>query len=272
MNEINNSDTYLLSKETNRISTMSQMDEILKSFQKKLSIEFKELVLNNNQLNKKSKAIKSNNISDKYTGNIDKNIYNKKIGTNQENNVISKLKEKIKQLNNVIVNKNNKIKAFIKTIKENKEKNDNLVKTNTLLNEENKKIKELAIKFRNQLNAFKKLQTQNNMNNQDFSENKVNINYNYITNNDKMQTKIKELEKQIEKYKKENNDLKFVLNKYKNRNNNEGRNTKENLLNKFNRSYNLDDNKRKTSYSVSKGKKTLSSSFFLSKVFKEDEI
>ena len=85
----------------------------------------------------------------------------------------------------------------------------------------------MAIKLRNQLNVFKNLKTQNNLNNKDFSENNVNINYNYITNNDKMQTKIKELEQQIEKYKKENNDLKFLLNKYKN-NNDEGRNTKEN--------------------------------------------
>ena len=91
-------------------------------------------------------------------------------------------------------------------IKENKEKNEKLVKNNISLNEENKKIKVLAIKLRNQLNVIKNLRTQNNLNNKDFSENNVNINYNYITNNDKMQTKIKELEQQIENYKKENNN------------------------------------------------------------------
>ena len=271
INDVDNSDNYLLSKETNRFSTMSQMDEKLKSFSKNVSMEFKELVLNNSKLNSKDKANKSNNISNKYLGNIDENIYKKNIETNQTNNVITKLKEKIRQLNNVIVNQNKKINNFIKIIKENKEKNEKLVKNNISLNEENKKIKVLAIKLRNQLNVFKNLKTQNNLNNKDFSENNVNINYNYITNNDKMQTKIKELEQQIEKYKKENNDLKFLLNKYKN-NNDEGRNTKENLLNKFNTSYQVYDNHRKASYSVSKSKRNISSSFFSSKVFKEDEM
>ena len=271
INDVDNSDNYLLSKETNRFSTMSQMDEKLKSFSKNVSMEFKELVLNNSKLNSKDKANKSNNISNKYLGNIDENIYKKNIETNKTNNVITKLKEKIKQLNNVIVNQNKKINNFIKMIKENKEKNEKLVKNNISLNEENKKIKVLAIKLRNQLNVFKNLKTQNNLNNKDFSENNVNINYNYITNNDKMQTKIKELEQQIEKYKKENNDLKFLLNKYKN-NNDEGRNTKENLLNKFNTSYQVYDNHRKASYSVSKSKRNISSSFFSSKVFKEDEM
>ena len=271
INDVDNSDNYLLSKETNRFSTMSQMDEKLKSFSKNVSMEFKELVLNNSKLNSKDKANKSNNISNKYLGNIDENIYKKNIETNQTNNVITKLKEKIRQLNNVIVNQNKKINNFIKIIKENKEKNEKLVKNNISLNEENKKIKVLLIKLRNQLNVFKNLKTQNNLNNKDFSENNVNINYNYITNNDKMQTKIKELEQQIEKYKKENNDLKFLLNKYKN-NNDEGRNTKENLLNKFNTSYQVYDNHRKASYSVSKSKRNISSSFFSSKVFKEDEM
>jgi hypothetical protein len=271
INDVDNSDNYLLSKETNRFSTMSQMDEKLKSFSKNVSMEFKELVLNNSKLNSKDKANKSNNISNKYLGNIDENIYKKNIETNQTNNVITKLKEKIRQLNNVIVNQNKKINNFIKIIKENKEKNEKLVKNNISLNEENKKIKVLVIKLRNQLNVFKNLKTQNNLNNKDFSENNVNINYNYITNNDKMQTKIKELEQQIEKYKKENNDLKFLLNKYKN-NNDEGRNTKENLLNKFNTSYQVYDNHRKASYSVSKSKRNISSSFFSSKVFKEDEM
>ena len=271
INDVDNSDNYLLSKETNRFSTMSQMDEKLKSFSKNVSMEFKELVLNNSKLNSKDKANKSNNISNKYLGNIDENIYKKNIETNQTNNVITKLKEKIRQLNNIIVNQNKKINNFIKMIKENKEKNEKLVKNNISLNEENKKIKVLAIKLRNQLNVFKNLKTQSGLGDKDFSENNVNINYNYITNNDKMQTKIKELEQQIEKYKKENNDLKFLLNKYKN-NNDEGRNTKENLLNKFNTSYQVYDNHRKASYSVSKSKRNISSSFFSSKVFKEDEM
>ena len=271
INDVDNSDNYLLSKETNRFSTMSQMDEKLKSFSKNVSMEFKELVLNNSKLNSKDKANKSNNISNKYLGNIDENIYKKNIETNQTNNVITKLKEKIRQLNNIIVNQNKKINNFIKMIKENKEKNEKLVKNNISLNEENKKIKVLTIKLRNQLNVFKNLKTQSGLGDKDFSENNVNINYNYITNNDKMQTKIKELEQQIEKYKKENNDLKFLLNKYKN-NNDEGRNTKENLLNKFNTSYQVYDNHRKASYSVSKSKRNISSSFFSSKVFKEDEM
>ena len=54
--------------------------------------------------------------------------------------------------------------------------------------------------------------------------------------------------------------------------NDEGRNTKENLLNKFNTSYQVYDNHRKASYSVSKSKRNISSSFFSSKVFKEDEM
>ena len=272
LNDLEKSDNYLLQKETNnRFSTMSQMDKKIKSISKNISMQFKELALNNSKLNLKGKAINIKNLPNKYTRNVDENIYNSKVRTNQENNMISKLKEKIRQLSNVIVGKDNKIKAFIKIIKESKEKNDNLVKNNILLNEENKKIKGIAIKFRNQLNVFKNLKTQNNLNNKDFSENNVNINYNYITNNDKMQTKIKELEQQIEKYKKENNNLKLLLNKYKN-NNNDRRNNKENLLNKFNSSYQLYDNHRKTSYSVSKNKRILSSSFFLSKVFKEDEM
>ena len=43
LNDIENSDNYLLQKETNnRFSTMSQMDKKIKSISKNISMEFKE--------------------------------------------------------------------------------------------------------------------------------------------------------------------------------------------------------------------------------------
>ena len=205
-NNNNSNDNSSLFKDKNIFSTTTQRDEQLKRVSKNLSIENKNLIhKKTNQQYSKDKTIKSDNLSNEFTKIMRKNNYIRKIPINSENNVVSELKEQIKQLNNVINNKNNQINNFVNIIKENKEKNEILVKNNNQLNEENKKIKELLIKCRNQIINLTKRKTQKNINNKDLSENNVNINYNYITNNDYTQTKIKELEKEIEKYKKENN-------------------------------------------------------------------
>ena len=94
----------------------------------------------------------------------------------------------------------------------------------------------------------------------------------FINNKYNSEQKIKELENQLEKYKKENKDLKLLL--IKNKNNqmsiNEEIDPRENLINKFNTSSFINENHRKKSYSVSKNKTNLS--FFSSKTFREDEI
>ena len=95
------------------------------------------------------------------------------------------------------------------------------------------------------------------------------INQKYNSDN-----KIKELERHLEKYKKENKELKVLL--MKNRNNqtsiNEEIDPKENLINKFNTSSFLyeNHNHRKKSYSVSKNRNNMS--IFSLKTFLEDEI
>ena len=270
-NNINDNNNYSFFKETNRLSTISQNDEQIQTVTKNLSMKYKDIIPKKIIKYTRRKTIKSDNLPNEFTKSMMYNNYTKKIGINSGNNVLSELKGKIKQLNNVINNKNEKINIFTNIINENREKNEILIKNNMKLREENKKIKELLMKYKNQLLILSNRKTQNNITNKDLSENNVNINYNYITNNDQTQAKIKELEQEIEKYKKENNDLRLLLNKYKN-NNYEEQNTKENLINKFNKSDYLYEDYRKKSYSVSKSKKIIKNSIFLSKTFQEDQI
>ncbi len=97
------------------------------------------------------------------------------------------------------------------------------------------------------------------------------INQKYNSDN-----KIKELERHLEKYKKENKELKALLMKNKNNQTsiNEEIDPKENLINKFNTSGIIHDEiefEKKRSYSVWKSKKKLRNSFLTSKTFQEDE-
>ena len=180
-------------------------------------------------------------------------------------------KKTIQKLSNDINDKNKKINALIKIIKQEKKKNEILEKNSNILKEENKKNQELLKKLKYAIIVLKKKQRNNNLSNNDYKENNVNINYNYINSNDKIQQNIKELEKQIENYKKENNDLKLLLKQYQN-NNYEEITSKQNLLNKFNKSDFSGSNNRKKSYSVSKNKVTLRYSIVSNKTFQEDDV
>ena len=224
-------------------------EEESKNLQRNLSFEDKA------KQNKENKNFHNYYSISKY-GN--KNII-QKIPKNLENNHNIDLKEIIKKLKNIIKEKNDKIISFNKIIKQYKERINAFIQNNIKLNEEKTKNQYLLNKYKNEINTLKdKL---NNMNKIDFINNKYNS-----------EQKIKELENQLEKYKKENKDLKLLL--IKNKNNqmsiNEEIDPRENLINKFNTSSFINENHRKKSYSVSKNKTNLS--FFSSKTFREDEI
>ena len=264
---------YLNIINSKKYLTLSHRDEQVKSEAKNLKIGNNQIFPKNlKKLKNKYKAKKSNNLSYELNENIEQNNYIKQMPNNNEfDDDNLEFKKTIQKLSNDINDKNKKINALIKIIKQEKKKNEILEKNNNILKEENKKNQELLKKLKYAIIVLKKKQKSNNLSNNDYKENNVNINYNYINSNDKIQQNIKELENQIEKYKKENNDLKLLLKQYQN-NNYEEITSKQNLLNKFNKSDFLGSNNRKKSYSVSKNKVTLRYSIVSNKTFQEDDV
>ena len=264
---------YLNIINSKKYLTLSHRDEQVKSEAKNLKIGNNQIFPKNlKKLKNKYKAKKSNNLSYELNENNEQNNYIKQMPNNNEfDDDNLEFKKTIQKLSNDINDKNKKINALIKIIKQEKKKNEILEKNNNILKEENKRNQELLKKLKYAIIVLKNKQKNNNLSNNDYKENNVNINYNYINSNDKMPQNIKELEKQIEKYKKENNDLKLLLKQYQN-NNYEEITSKQNLLNKFNKSDFLDSNNRKKSYSVSKNKVTLRYSIVSNKTFQEDDI
>ena len=264
---------YLNIINSKKYLTLSHRDEQVKSEAKNLKIGNNQIFPKNlKKLKNKYKAKKSNNLSYELNENIEQNNYIKQMPNNNEfDDDNLEFKKTIQKLSNDINDKNKKINALIKIIKQEKKKNEILEKNNNILKEENKKNQELLKKLKYAIIVLKKKQRNNNLSNNDYKENNVNINYNYINSNDKIQQNIKELENQIEKYKKENNDLKLLLKQYQN-NNYEEITSKQNLLNKFNKSDFLGSNNRKKSYSVSKNKVTLRYSIVSNKTFLEDDV
>ena len=264
---------YLNIINSKKYLTLSHRDEQVKSEAKNLKIGNNQIFPKNlKKLKNKYKAKKSNNLSYELNENIEQNNYIKQMPNNNEfDDDNLEFKKTIQKLSNDINDKNKKINALIKIIKQDKEKNELLEKNNNILKEENKKNQELLKKLKYAIIVLKKKQKNNNLSNNDYKENNVNINYNYINSNDKIQQNIKELEKQIENYKKENNDLKLLLKQYQN-NNYEEITSKQNLLNKFNKSDFSGSNNRKKSYSVSKNKVTLRYSIVSNKTFLEDDV
>ena len=264
---------YLNIINSKKYITLSHRDEQVKSEAKNLKIGNNQIFPKNlKKLKNKYKAKKSNNLSYELNENIEQNNYIKQMPNNNEfDDDNLEFKKTIQKLSNDINDKNKKINALIKIVKQEKKKNEILEKNNNILKEENKKNQELLKKLKYAIIVLKKKQKNNNLSNNDYKENNVNINYNYINSNDKIQQNIKELEKQIENYKKENNDLKLLLKQYQN-NNYEEITSKQNLLNKFNKSDFSGSNNRKKSYSVSKNKVTLRYSIVSNKTFQEDDL
>ena len=264
---------YLNIINSKKYLTLSHRDEQVKSEAKNLKIGNNQIFPKNlKKLKNKYKAKKSNNLSYELNENNEQNNYIKQMPNNNEfDDDNLEFKKTIQKLSNDINDKNKKINALIKITKQEKKKNEILEKNNNILKEENKKNQELLKKLKYAIIVLKKKQRNNNLSNNDYKENNVNINYNYINSNDKIQQNIKELEKQIENYKKENNDLKLLLKQYQN-NNYEEITSKQNLLNKFNKTDFLGSNNRKKSYSVSKNKVTLRYSIVSNKTFKEDDV
>ena len=228
----NQNNNYLLTNEENGFYTLSQRAQQIENIPKNFSMKYEK--------------INKNNISN--TNNKQTNYINK-IPTNVEHDNILLLKEKIQQLNREINNKNEKINKFIKIIKETKQKNEVLQKNNNMIREENLKVKEYLKIYKKEILALKD-KLSKNLNNNNNNENNPNDNSNSINNVDK--AKIQELEKLVEKYKKENNNLKYLLN---------------------NNMYDIpNDNIKKKSYSSSKNKNTFIKSFVSTKAFQEDEI
>ena len=264
---------YLNIINSKKYLTLSHRDEQVKSEAKNLKIGNNQIFPKNlKKLKNKYKAKKSNNLSYELNENNEQNNYIKQMPNNNEfDDDNLEFKKTIQKLSNDINDKNKKINALIKIIKQEKKKNEILEKNNNILKEENKRNQELLKKLKYAIIVLKKKQRNNNLSNNDYKENNVNINYNYINSNDKIQQNIKELENQIEKYKKENNDLKLLLKQYQN-NNYEEITSKQNLLNKFNKSDFSGSNNRKKSYSVSKNKVTLRYSIVSNKTFQEDDV
>ena len=264
---------YLNIINSKKYLTLSHRDEQVKSEAKNLKIGNNQIFPKNlKKLKNKYKAKKSNNLSYELNENNEQNNYIKQMPNNNEfDDDNLEFKKTIQKLSNDINDKNKKINALIKIVKQEKKKNEILEKNNNILKEENKKNQELLKKLKYAIIVLKKKQRNNNLSNNDYKENNVNINYNYINSNDKIQQNIKELENQIEKYKKENNDLKLLLKQYQN-NNYEEITSKQNLLNKFNKSDFSGSNNRKKSYSVSKNKVTLRYSIVSNKTFQEDDV
>ena len=245
-----NNTENLLQQSNPILGTISHINkEESKSLPKNLSFEEKA------QQNKKNKNTK-NNYSMRIYGN--KNIPQKNL-KNSENVKNLNPKEIIKRLNNIIKEKNKKINNYNNIIRQYKEKINAYIQNNIKLNEEKKKNLIILNKYKNEINSLKdKLDKMNKI---DF------VNHKYNSDN-----KIRELERQLDKYKKENKKLKLLL--MKNKNNqmsiNEEIDPRENLINKFNTSSFIYENHRKKSYSVSKNRHNMS--FFSSKTFLEDEI
>ena len=245
-------------------STISLKEEQIKSVPKNLSFEY-------NELTKKKIPSQKTSISTNRTNNFINRVGNNSIKENipkiTENKNKLNVKDQIQELNKIINEKNNKLNNCTKVINNFKGRIEILMKNNNELKEINKKNEILLNKFKKEIIILR--QKRNDFSQKKyFSENNLNINYNFINRKITCEEKIKDLEEQIEKFKKENNDLKLLLMKYKN--NNEDTNPKEKLLNKYNTSSFIHDNTKKKSYCVTKTKKNLS--FFSSKIFKEDQI
>ena len=252
---------------------------------KNVRANYNKLKSNNNRVNDIDKIIQRNikNYDNNYRSNkIEKSIneLSKSIGSNSnyiltnshnfDKKDILDSKGKNKQIAHDSNNKNN----YLTIIKKYKEKIDYLMKENKRLNDMVKKSQALLAKYKNEIINFRK--KENNLNNKDFRENNVYINYNYdlnnhVNNNDNTKEKMIILEKQNEAYKLEIKNLKKLI---EINNDNNKKILRENLINKFNTSGIIHDEiefEKKRSYSVSKSKKTLPNSFLSSKTFQEDE-
>ena len=233
------------------------------------SSSFVSDLLNEKQININNKNDRMN----KYKHTMEKinekqecNDYIKNIKNNNENNYILELKETILKLKNVVKIQKNKINAFEIIVKNYKKQNDLLDKNNDYLIEENWKSKELINKYKAQIMILIKKQ---NIVDKESNGGKCKINYNDENNNDISLYKTKELENQIEKYKKEINSLKKLLLKYTNTNK-EVKSPKGKSITNLNSSSQLPGYIRKKSLSVSR---TRNNNLILSsKIFQEDKI
>ena len=244
----------------NTENLLQQNNPILEILTKKNKEECKSLPRNFSFEEKDEQNKENKNINNYYSKSKYRNkTLNQKNQKNLENVNNLNPKEIIKRLNNIIRGKNNKINSYNNIIRQYKEKINAYIQNNIKLNEEKKKNQFLLNKYKNEINALK--EKLDKMNQIDL----INLKYN-------SEQKIKELEKQLEKYQKENKELRLLL--MKNKNNqmsiNEEIDPRENLINKFNTSSFTYENHRKKSYSVSKNRNNLS--FFSAKTFLEDEI
>ena len=286
---------YLLSKENNEqinFSTLSNCNiekienknkTILNSNNKnKADYSIQSKNQNNKNSNKNLSKINSDNINNKL---YKSNKYNT-IGNNQYNNILNntnnylEIKEKYEKLKTNLKQKNDLIVGFSKIINEYKEKNNKLLKENKQL-KENSKTKQKAFleKIKEYQKEIYELKNSIELLKRNSTKNSKNENYNInIYNSIDYINQIKSLKEEIEKYKKENNNLKILV--IKNRNNNiyfnsfNGKNEKENENNLRNRFYSAKEKENKPnakSYSVSKSKTRIKASSLSKKNFEEDD-
>ena len=286
---------YLLSKKNNKqinFSTLSNCNiekienknkTILNSNNKnKADYSIQSKNQNNKNSNKNLSKINSDNINNKL---YKSNKYNT-IGNNQYNNILNntnnylEIKEKYEKLKTNLKQKNDLIVGFSKIINEYKEKNNKLLKENKQL-KENSKTKQKAFleKIKEYQKEIYELKNSIELLKRNSTKNSKNENYNInIYNSIDYINQIKSLKEEIEKYKKENNNLKILV--IKNRNNNiyfnsfNDINEKENENNLRNRFYSAKEKENKPnakSYSVSKSKTRIKASSLSKKNFEEDD-
>ena len=290
---------YLLSKENKEkihFSTLSNDDKerieknsgnipeknkINLNINNNIDIPFKTKFQNYNNMNN----ILNNNF-DNINNNFDKSMGSnnyKARGNSQYINMSNnsdnyiELKEKYGKLKKQLNQKNTLIDNFRKIINEYKKKNDKLLEENKQL-QENSKTKQITLlekikEYQKEIHILKnniELLKRNN------TKNNKNQNYNInIYNSTDLFNQINNLKEEIEKYKKENNNLKILAIRYKNKINlmsNSNQIKYENNLSNRLYSTKEKDKSNKKSYSVSKSKKRIRASSLSKKNFEEDDI
>ena len=242
----------------NKIQNYSNLNNNINSFATNIDNLTNEFSKSMGSNNFNAKNIKANNLSN--------------ISDNLNFTEIQNLKKELKQ-KNLIIDKYSKI------INEYKIKNDNLLEKIKQI-QENSKTKQMSLleqikeyqkevyNLKNNINSLKK--------NSEFNSENENYNNNIYNYTDYIK-QINELKDELEKYKKENNNLKILVIKYKNNNTKTNDNFNqtyilENSRNRFNSDKISEKKYNKKSYSVSKAKKRIRASSLSKKNFEEGDL
>ena len=306
-NNMEKHNSYRISPENNgqnQFSTLSNADiekSISNNKPKENQIDNKNIEYKNFESLIQNKMInynKINNNNNSFNTNFDNltNEFSKSIGnyntknTNESNNISNASgsnnyleKEKYENLKKEFKKKDKIIEKLSNIIKEYKEKNNKLLEKNKQLQEDSKSK---VIKLYEQIKEYQKeiYRLKNNIDAMKRNSGKTSKNENYninIYNYNDYINQINELKDEVEKYKKENNNLKILAIQYKNNNiksndyyNQIQKQIEDNSINRFNSTSNngIDKKSGKKSYSVTKTKKRIRASSLSKKNFEEGDL